>query len=1032
MTGVHCLKTLSGLPRQHDYKPGGDCTQKYRKIRSQRTRFNDSMKYLMHPLTHIRWRRFPAFLFRLTVLPVYLFCMLAAPASASQPLTVRVGYYENPPKLFNISQGEPRGIFPEILEKIAQQENWDIQWVAGTWQEGLARLEAGTIDIMPDVAYSVPRAEKYVFSDEPVFVNWAVLYTRSGLHVESLPDLAGKKVAVMRGSIHTDGPEGIRNQVKKFHFACEFMEFDSYGEIFLALHNRIADVGVVNRLYGLTSQKLFDVLPTTVVFNPRHLKFAFPPNGKQTPYLKKTIDRHLRDAALQPDSWVQRIIRSNLQGLPLEYDGPDNTIRINLTREEKAWIKAHPTIRVGIDPEFAPFEFIDKNGRYSGFASDYIRLLNRRLGLNLEVVRHVAWKEVMAMAERKEIDVLASVGFTTERSRFLSFTVPYTGFYRMIFCRTDAPFISGMEDLRNLTVAVQASSSHAGWLQEHADITPIYFDTLEDTIRAVSEGKADVFIGNLAASTYRIRKLNITNLRAAAPVSLERQLLHMAVRKDWPILVNILNRGLASISPRETEEIRNRWTAAGYTVGLSSRTVWQRIGMIVVLSLIAVASLWYWNRRLQKEIMLRKRAEDALLEAQEKLADRVRERTRELAEANASLKQEMREKEKLLKKLHRSEKMEALGLMAGGVAHDLNNILAGVVSYPDLLLVELPDDSPLREPLEVMKDSGTRAAAVVADLLTIARGVALEKQPVNLNTLIAECLASPEYSELTSRFPHIHCTTTAAPDLKNIFCSPVHIKKCLMNLLTNAFEAVGEKGTVSLGTENRNHGNTSEDNEYPGPGDWVSLRVSDTGPGISEDDLEHIFEPFYSKKVMGRSGTGLGLAIVWNTIHNHGGTITVDSSSEGTVFTMYFPATDSKENIPADRISNSDLQGNGERILVVDDEQQQRDIAGRVLSSLGYEVESVASGEDALKFLRKKQADLVILDMVMEPGLNGLQTYREILRISPGQKAIIVSGFSENDAVSEARQLGAAGFVKKPYTCTQLGLAVRQELRRSE
>jgi ABC-type amino acid transport substrate-binding protein len=491
----------------------------------------------------------PALIFRLIVVLPYLFAFIAVPASASQPQTIRVGYYENPPKLFNINQGVPRGIFPEILANIAKKEKWDLQWIPGTWQEGLTRLETGEIDIMPDVAYSLSRAGKYTFSDEPVFINWAVLYTRAGLHIDSLLDLAGKKVAVMRGSIHTDGPEGIKNQVEKFHLACEFIEFDNYGEVFLALQNRIADVGVVNRLYGLTSQELFDVLPTTVVFNPRHLKFAFPSNGNLTPYLKEIIDRHLRNAALQPDSWVQQVIRSNLQGLPPDYAGSGEKNRVSLTPEEKAWIKSHPIIRVGIDPEFAPFEFIDKNGRYSGYASDYIDILNRRLGLNLEVVKHVPWKEVMVMAEKKEIDVLASVGFTSERSGFLSYTDPYIGFYRMIFCRTDAPFISGIEDLRNLTVAVQASSSHAGWLKEHADFTPVYFDTLEDTIRAVSDGKADVFVGNLAASTYRIRKLNITNLRAAAPVSLERQLLHMAVRKDWPILVNILNKGLASIPP---------------------------------------------------------------------------------------------------------------------------------------------------------------------------------------------------------------------------------------------------------------------------------------------------------------------------------------------------------------------------------------------------------------------------------------------------------------------------------------------------
>ena len=227
---------------------------------------------------------------------LFLFALLALVMACSGPLSyaigaelleVRVGIYDNPPKLSNGTQGQPRGIFPEILKEIAQEENWRLRWIPGTWEQGLARLESGEIDVMPDVADSLDRAKKYQFSEEPVMVNWAVLYTRSGLHVDSLLDLASKKVAVMRGSIHTDSPEGIKMQVRAFNISSEFIEFDSYNEVFLALQNNMADVGVVNRLYGLTAQKLYDVTPTPVVFDSRLLKFAFPRHGKQTAFLKK-------------------------------------------------------------------------------------------------------------------------------------------------------------------------------------------------------------------------------------------------------------------------------------------------------------------------------------------------------------------------------------------------------------------------------------------------------------------------------------------------------------------------------------------------------------------------------------------------------------------------------------------------------------------------------------------------------------------------------------------------------------------------
>ena len=583
-------------------------------------------------IMHSRFFQSPGnpFLYCLLILLISFSTVFPDCTSASDAMEVRVAYYENPPKLFHGIQGPPKGIFPEIIEEIAEKENWQIEWVPGTWSEGLARLASGDIDIMPDVAYTPKRSEQFEFSDEPVLINWGTLYTRPGVHVASIPDLAKKRIAVMRGSIHTEGEEGIREQVKKFNVSCEFIEFDTYQEIFQALQNNLADIGVVNRLYGTTSQKLYDVLPTKVAFNARHLKFAFPLDGSQTPYLKKRIDQHLKTAHLQPTSKISQIIKAYLPGV--HYDFINDTKQVHLTAGEKFWIKAHPTINVGIDPEFAPFEFVDNNGEYSGFASDYIRLFNQRLGLNLKIVPDLTWNQVMTVAQQGKIDMLPAVGFSNKRTNFFSYTTPYIGFYRMIFSHSDAPFISGIQDLADLKVAVQAKSSHAAWIQEHTKLTPDYYNTLAETIKAVSEGKADVLIGNLAACTYWIRKLNVTDVRIAAPVSLERQLVHMAVRKDWPELTGILNKGLASISAQEHETIRNRWLAAGYDVGISSKIVWQRIGASSILALLLVGFFWLWNKRLQQEIKLRKNAEIDLLDTQDQLEEKVTERTRELEE----------------------------------------------------------------------------------------------------------------------------------------------------------------------------------------------------------------------------------------------------------------------------------------------------------------------------------------------------------------------------------------------------------------
>ena len=388
------------------------------------------------------------------------------------------------------------------------------------------------------------------------------------------------------------------------------------------------------------------------------------------------------------------------------------------------------------------------------------------------------------------------------------------------------------------------------------------------------------------------------------------------------------------------------------------------------------------------------------------------------------------EKDLLEIQLRRSKKMKAIGLMAGGVAHDLNNILAGIISYPELLLMQLPPESNLRDSLLAIKQSGEQAAAVVADLLTVARGVASSREATSLNTLITAYLRAPEFKKLLELYPGFRCEPNLAPDLLNVSCSSIHLSKCFMNLVTNAAEAINGTGQVTITTGNEYVDKPDADRDFLKRGEYVFVKVHDTGSGISVQDQEHIFEPFYSKKVMGRSGTGLGLAVVWNTVRDHDGSITVDSGDNGTTFTLYFPAT--REAIPLRQEDTkiADLHGKGEKILIIDDEPRQQDIGTKILTELGYTVFSVSSGKQALEFLRETAVDLLLLDMIMEPGINGLETYRRILALHPGQRAVIASGFSKSRDVEETLRLGAGIFIKKPYTLQQLGKAVYTELNK--
>ena len=277
-------------------------------------------------------------------------------------------------------------------------------------------------------------------------------------------------------------------------------------------------------------------------------------------------------------------------------------------------------------------------------------------------------------------------------------------------------------------------------------------------------------------------------------------------------------------------------------------------------------------------------------------------------------------------------------------------------------------------------------------------------------------------------YPDVTLKTNLNADLLNISASPVHIRKVVMNLVSNAAEAIKKSGRMIISTENRCLERSIKGYEAIPPGEFAVLSISDDGSGIAANDLEQIFEPFYTKKKMGRSGTGLGLSVVWNVVKNHKGYVDVQTAETGTTFNLYFPITRDAVLQKAPPLSINDYKGNGETVLVVDDVDSQREISCRILDTLGYKCVSTPSGEAAVAFLEKNTVDLVILDMIMDPGINGQETYRRIIKTHPGQKAIIVSGYSETDDVKKAQALGAGQYIKKPLTIEKIGLAVKEAL----
>ena len=481
---------------------------------------------------------------------------------AASSLDIRVGFYDNPPKLLRDDSGRPVGIFPDILKAIAREEGWRLHWVPGTWTECLARLKAGEIDLMPDVAFSRARARLFDFTNQPVLINWGILYSGPALRITSLVDLKNRRIAVMKGSIHTEGREGIKALLKRFDIPCSFVETESYADTFATVQQGEAGLAAVNRMFGTLNAEKYGLQPTPIIFNPRHLKFALPKGGGKNRLLIPALDRELKKMKADPHSLYHRCIYAYLSGEPRPWTlvSPEDTApgKVHLTEQQQQWIRDHPLIRIGIDPEFSPFESVDQ-GQYRGIAADILALLSQRLGLRFQPAIGLSWQEAVQKATNHELDMLPCVGITRQRKKSFVFTKPYLEFHRVVVVRQGTE-VSSPADLEGLRVGVQTNSSHQGFLREQTGVKPTVFPTFEKALLALNSGEVDAVVGNLSVATHLIRSMGLTDLNILTRIFGDKSTpLAMAVRSDWPVLAEILDIGLNTISAAEKQEILARW-----------------------------------------------------------------------------------------------------------------------------------------------------------------------------------------------------------------------------------------------------------------------------------------------------------------------------------------------------------------------------------------------------------------------------------------------------------------------------------------
>ncbi|WP_136872803.1 response regulator [Desulforhopalus sp. IMCC35007] len=794
--------------------------------------------------------------------------------ASSTPTAITVGVYSNEPTLFIDNNGNPAGIFIDILESIAEKEGWQLEYTVGHFDKLFNDVVQGKIDLLPAVAYSEKREEIIDYNYANVIANWAGLYTAKSTQISSFLELKNKIIGVKAGDIHFFA---LQKMMKNFNIECRYLETDEYTTVFEMLQAGVIDVAVVNRLFGEKNKLQFAAEETSVLFNPIEMRFAVPKGQHQQ--LTHTIDTYLS--------------RFKADETSIYYKTINKWLMVETKYQKPFWLRPVLYATLGITFFLC------------------ITLILFRLQVRNRT------------AELQEIN-------------------------------------------KNLVSQIKERKKAEETLQKYARV----IEASNDAIALIDRNNIHVFTNKV------YRSIAVTPTASITGTSIIDYL-----GEDFYNLE--LKDAVASCLQGETVQIQTR----------------PRLGH---------NNEFYWNITISPYYSTARELEGYVIDIHD-----------------------VTEQVELQNRLKNSQKMEAIGMLAGGVAHDLNNILSGLVSYPDMLLINKSPDDPMTTPLLTIKKSGERAATIVQDLLTLARRGVGTQVITNINTIIREFLTSPEHRSITKSVSGIEYNVNLENGLPNIKGSAVHLSKILMNFFTNGVEAMPEGGRLSISTKK-----VTLTEEYTGyeaipPGSFSTLTITDTGIGMSTGEINRVFEPFYTSKIMGRSGTGLGMAVVWGTVKDHNGYIDIKSKpGQGTTFMVYFPTTD-ELLVEQDKCTLKDYLGNNENILVVDDLEEQRILTKGILTNLNYKVDVAGSGLEAIEKCQKQTYELLVLDMIMPGEYDGLSTFEAIKSSNPRQKAIIVSGFSETSRVKKAQALGAGTYIKKPYSVESLATTIYRELNGS-
>ena len=518
---------------------------------------------------------------------------------ADHPL-IRVHNETDWPPFNFFEDGEPRGFSIDYMNLLASMIGVKVDYATGpTWSEFLGLMKSGDLDVMLNIV-KTPERQKYLLYTKPYAYNPNSILSRKEAPYNDLHELIGKTVALPKGFFYEeilkrDYPRIKLHLVKNVN---EIMKAVIFGKADAAL----GELAVFNYLMGREMMSGL-VLSGEVELGGSNYSQLNIATRKNLPVLASILRKAMDTLdPVEVDILRRRWVDVTATAVP-------QRPKLKLTEAEKAWLAKHKYISLGVDPNYPPFDFIGEDGAYSGMASDYVRLIGERLGIAMEVVPDLSWEQVINRMKERTIDVLPATAKTPGREPYMNFSRPYMAFPVVIVTRDDYSFVSGLDDLNGRKVALMKGYAVTRRIEkENSEILRHLFDLPLRALRAVAVGEADATVLNLAVANYLIKKYNLANLIVAAPAEIDLPGLSFAVRKDWPELVGILDKALASITPEEESVIHSKWVSVQYKTGIDIMLALQVGGAVAVIVIVIV----FWNRRLRGEVSQRKQAEKGL------------------------------------------------------------------------------------------------------------------------------------------------------------------------------------------------------------------------------------------------------------------------------------------------------------------------------------------------------------------------------------------------------------------------------------